>query len=177
MLFSSTQRALFALCLITLTACSTSTCRQWEIQEILTKSPCFNGGRLLLDADSDYSHLELEIIRNSSGIRFYLNLLFLQAPPLQEDPSRTCLIIQFENQEPWTVYPYLLEGNQRLLLPGDVSDILIQSLLNEECFTIQIGRSQITVIPDNFIKTYKRLLDLPIEECVETADCENQGPQ
>ena len=156
--------ALLALYFMILTACSTPTCRQWEIQEIVTNTPCFNGGRLTLDPDSDYSHLELELVRNSSGIRFYINLLFLQAPPWKEDPARTSLIIQFENQEPWTVHPYLLEGGQRLLLPGDIADVLVQALLDESFFTIQIGRSQVHVVFTQFTKNYKRLLDLPIEE-------------
>jgi hypothetical protein len=168
------QRAMCALCLFSrnflclflllLSSCSTSACRQWEIQEIGSKIPCFNGGRLILEPDSDYSHLELEIIRNSSGIRFYINLLFLQASPWPKDPSRTCLTIQFSDQEPWMVYPYLLEGGQRLLLPRDVADILVQSILDENAFTLQLGRSQISVVSTNFMKSYQRLLVLPIEE-------------
>ncbi len=160
------QRAFYALCLtLLLPGCSTP-CREWEIQEIITQTPCFNGGRLILSPDSDYSHLELELARHSSGIRFYINLLFLQAPPWREDPTRTCISILFEDQEPWIVYPYLLEGGQRLLLPEDIADILVQSLINDRCFTIQLGRSQISAISTNFIKVYKRLLNLPIEESV-----------
>lgn len=157
--------ACLALCLIALIGCSTPSCRQWEIQEIVTKyASSFNSGRLILSPDSDYSHLELELVRNSSGIRFYVNLLFLQAPPWVEDPTRTTLTVQFENQEPWIVHPYLLEGGQRLLLTGDVADVLVQALIDEISFVIQIGRSQISVIPSHFAKTYKHLLDLPIEE-------------
>lgn len=162
--FLHTQRGFLTLCLIVLSSCSTPTPRKWEIQEILTKNPCFNGGRLVLGPDSDCSYLELELFRNSSGIRFYLNLLFLQAPPWEEDPARTSITILFEGQEPWVVHPYLLEGGQRLLLPGDVADFLVQALFNEQEFIIQIGRKQITVISTQFIKTYQRLIDLCIEE-------------
>ncbi len=162
-MFFLMQRALLALCLICLIGCSTS-CRQWEIQEILTKNPCFSNGRLLLGPESDISHLELEITRNRSGIRFYVNLLFLQAPPCPQDTTRTALQIIFEDQEPWTIYPYLFEGGQRLLLPGDVADSLIQALLEERSFTIQIGRNHLLVIPDNFALVYEHLLALPIEE-------------
>lgn len=166
---SKIQRALLALCLIFLLfGCSTPACRGWEIQEIITQTSSFNGGRLILGPDSDYSHLELELVRNSSGIRFYINLLFLQAFPDKEDPSRTCISILFEDQEPWIVYPYLLEGGQRLLLPGDVADILVQSLIDDCFFTIQIGRSQISVVSVNFVKAYKRLLDLSIAEVDST---------
>lgn len=157
--------AYLALCFLALTGCS-ETCRQWEIDEIVTKNPCFNGGRLILGPDTDCSHLEVELARDSSGIRFYVNLLFLRAPPWPEDPARTSLTIQFEDQEPWIIHPYLLEGGQRLLFPGDAADLLIQSLLDGFSFTIQIGRSQISVVSTQFIELYKRLLDLPIEEPV-----------
>lgn len=156
--------AYLALCLLTLIGCSGQTCHQWEIDEIVTKTPCFNGGRLILGPDSDCSHLEIELVRNSSGIRFYINLLFLRASPWPEDPARTSLIIQFKDQEPWIVHPYLLEGGQRLLLPGDIADILVQFLLDGFSFTIQMGRSQINVVPTQFIELYQRLLNLPIEE-------------
>lgn len=164
MLLQFMQRALPALCLTALIGCSSSHPRQWEIQEILTKRPCFNGGKAILSPDSECSHLELELIRNSSGLRFYINLLYLQAPPWTEDPARTCITIQFEGQEPWIVHPYLLEGGQRLLLEGDVADFLIQTLVNEQDFTIQIGRNQIQVTSANFTKTHQRLLDLPIND-------------
>lgn len=163
-MFLLAQRALMALCLITLLGCSSPTCRQWEIQEILTKTPRFNAGRLLLAPDSDYSHLEMELVRNRSGIRFYLNLLFLQAPPYEDNPAYTTLEILFEGQEPWVVYPYLFAGGQRLLLPGDVADCLIQALLDNISFTIRIGRSQLSVVPTHFATLYERLLALPIDE-------------
>lgn len=118
--------------------------------------------------DTNYSHLELELVRNRSGIRLYLNLLMMVAPPCREDPSRTKVEIIFEDQEPSTVYPYLLEGGQRLLLPGDAADFLIRLLIEDNSFTLKIGRSQITVIPDNFSIVYEKLLALPIEK-----DCEN----
>lgn len=162
-MFLFLQRVVCALCLVSLCGCSTS-CRQWEIQQILTKTPCFNGGRLLLAPDSEYSRIELEIIRNRSGIRFYINLLFLEAPPCPEDKTRTSLNVLFQDQEPWIIYPYLFTGGQRLLLPGDAADVLIQALLDEESFDVEIGRSRIKVIPDNFSIVYTNFLSLPIDE-------------
>ncbi len=166
-MFSLAQRALLALCLISLFSCSGPCCRQWEIHKILTKYPCFNGGRITLCPDSNYSHLELELVRNRSGIRFYINLLFLQAQPWKEDPTRTRVEVLFEDKEPWIIYPYLLEGGQRMLLPGDIADTLIQYLLDDYPFSIKIGRTQIEVITDNFATVYGYLLALPIEEVVE----------
>lgn len=163
-IFLLTRRALMALCMVLFNSCTSPACRQWELQEIITKRPCFNGGRLILGPDSNTSHLELELIRNRSGIRFYITLLLLQAPPLKEDPCLTKVDIIFENQQPWIIYPYLLEGGQRLLLPSAISDQLIQALIDELPFIVKIGRSQLNAIPDNFVQSYEKLLSLPIEE-------------
>jgi hypothetical protein len=159
-MFLLLQRAFLALCLILHFACTPPHCRKWEIQDIANKIPCFNGGRLILGPDSDYSHLELEIIRNRSGIRFYINLLFLYAPPLQEDPSKTRVEILFEGQEPWIIYPNLLAGGQKLMLQEDVAEILIQAMRDQSSFILKIGRNQIKVIPDNFSIAYEQLLAL-----------------
>ena len=158
------QRASLALCLIVLLSCSVPSRHQWEFQEIVTAFPRFNGGKAILGPSSSHSHLEIEIQRNSSGLRFYVNLLFLQALPKLDDPSRTSLEILFENQEPWIIDAYLLAGGQRLLLPGEVADVLIQNLLNESSFILKMGRSQIEVLPDHFLSAYTRLLNVPIDE-------------
>ena len=143
--------------ILNLTSCSKPTPRSWEFDEIVTPTPAFNGRRIVLGPDSDFSNLELEIMKNSSGVRFYLNLLSFQAIPWKEDSSRSTVIIHFKEAPSWTVHPYLLEGGQRLLLPGNIADILIESLLNEQQFTIQLGRYQIEVVSINFPKYYQLL--------------------
>lgn len=157
-------RAILALCLLYLPSCTSSKCREWDLQEIITKCSHYNGGRIILGPDSDCSFLELEIMRNSSGVRIFINILLMQAPPLNGNSYLTTATVQFGDEEPWIVHPYLLEGGQRLLLPGDASDLLISQLLDDQSFTIKIGRSYITVIPDGFTENFKRLLDIPMVE-------------
>ncbi len=146
-----------------LVGCSGETLRQWQFEEVATNRLAFNGGKLSLPPDSDFSNLELELVRSASGTRFYLNLFTLRAPPLREEPNRTTVVIEFEQQEPWVVHPYLMEGGQKLLLPGEVSDYLIEALLEGIPFKIQIGRSSIQAISEGFQEGYQSLLDLPLE--------------
>lgn len=150
-----------------LMSCSTPSERHWDIQEVRSHILSFNGGRMLLFSQSELSYLELELFRTADGLRFYLNILLLQALPLHDDPTRTSVTIQFEDQEPWIVHPYILQGGQRLLFPGDVADRLIQALLDQQTFSIQVGRYKMNVIPSHFDLNLTRLLDLPIEECIE----------
>lgn len=94
----------------------------------------------------------------------------MQAPPFPDDPNRTRIEILFEDQTSWLVYPYLLNGGQRLLLPGDSADVLIQALLDDLPFTIKIGRANLQVVSTNFEAVYSRLLALDIEEDVLNED-------
>lgn len=162
------QRALLALCLILLGACSSPSCREWGIQINTTRCPQFNSGRLFLNPESDQSYIELEIVRSSSGLRMYINILFLRAMPYPDDPTRTKVEIFFEEEEdPWLIYPYIFEGGQRLLIPKDVSDYLIQVLQQDRSFTLKIGRFETSVVSAAFSKVYLELMNLSIEEVVE----------
>ncbi|MDP1880816.1 MAG: hypothetical protein Q8K60_07740 [Parachlamydiaceae bacterium] len=165
------QRALIALCLFSsillMSSCSLNdSSRIWEYNEIQTKNPSFNGGRLILCSDIFTSNLELEIFRSKSGIRMYLNILSMQAFPCSDDSQRTDVNIVFldeENQETWVVRPIILQGGQRLLFSDSVSECLIQALLDERPFDIKIGRICLRVITDNFSEVYSQLMNLTIE--------------
>lgn len=157
------QRALSALCLIMLSSCSSKTCREWDVQTNITKCPLYSSGRLILSPESDQTNIELEIVRSYSGLRMYINILFLQAQPLPDDPSRTKAEIYFEGEdEPWTIYPFILEGGQRLLLPDDVAEYLLSVLEAGSTFQIKIGRYQTAIITDSFDKAYAELLKVSI---------------
>lgn len=159
------QRAiLLALCLIILSACSSSAaCRAWEIQTNITNCSVFNSGRLFLAPESDHSHLEVEIVRSSSGLRLYINILFLRALPCPEDPSFTKVEISFEGvEEPWVIYSYLLQGGQRLLVQQEDASRLINTLLEGGYFKINIGRFDTLIISDSFQEAYQKLLKIPL---------------
>ena len=167
------QRVIFTLCsLFFLEGCSSPTCRQWALQSITVTCPSFNGGRLLLESDAAHPYFQLELVRNLSGLRLYLNLLLYHAQPCNEDPQRTAVNVVFEGEEePWKVYPYLMEGGQKLLFPGDVADYLIQKLLNDEDFVLEMGHQRFEVVSEKFISLYQNLLSLPIVE--KQGDCED----
>ena len=142
--FTASEGLFIALCIFLLSSCSKQICRQWEFQEVLTKRPCFNSGRIILGPDTNTSNLELELVRNQSGLRLYINLLLFQASPLRENPNLTKVDILFDDQEVWTVYPNVLEGGQRiLLLLPDGTEQLMHALSEGRSFTIKIGRSQL----------------------------------
>lgn len=148
--------------LLFLTACSQPACRQWEIQITELRNPCFNSGKMFLAPESNTCYLELELTRAASGLRLYLNILFLQAPPWAEDSSRSLVTILFPDQEPLMTYPYILKGGQRLLFPTETTDYLINKLLAGESFTIQMGRQKTEIIATYFSVAYQELMNIPL---------------
>lgn len=148
------QRAVSALALLTLTSCGTQP-RQWGCHEIRTHSPQFDSTRLILESDSSMSPLEVVFVKSYSGLRMYINLLKLEAPPHTDNPKRTTIDITFEDEEKITIYPYLLKGGQRILLPMEITEHLIQRLLDGQSFTISLGPREIKIIPANFNDFYK----------------------
>lgn len=150
------KASFFILLMFLFSACTSSSCRQWELQEIITKRPCYNSSRLILAPDTATSNLEMEIVCDKNGMHIYLNLLLLEAPPWKEDPRFTKIEILEENQETKVIYPYLFKGGQRLLLQDEDANQIIQLLDSGVTFTMKIGRSRITVIPDNYKNLIKK---------------------
>ena len=159
---SQLKRALVALSLIALIACSKPNCRKWVLFEDRAFYSKYNSGRLILESETSMNYLELEIDRTQSGIRMYLNLFLLPARPLSDDPTLTSIQLVLEDDECLTFYPYLFEGGQRLLLPPEATDFIIKLLLEGHCFTFKVGKNELNVIPDNFQNSYDNLMAIPI---------------
>jgi hypothetical protein len=156
------QRALTALCFITfLTGCHSPGCREWIFLNAKTANPCFNSGKLILEPENSYSHLEMEMTRNHSGIRMYLNILLMQAVPCPDNMKATLVEIILPN-ETLTIYADLLAGGQRLLIPEQIAGILIETLLDGQSFTVKVGLKKVVIIPNNFEESYFKLLALEI---------------
>lgn len=143
-------------------SCSVPTPRQWLLETTVTKYPQFNSALMILEPDSEISYVTLQLLRSTSGLHMYLNVLLLKTPPMENDPTRTTLELLVEGQEPFLFYPYILNGEQRLLVPSDVADYIIELLLYGETFCIKAGRFKITVIPDHFQEAYNELMTLDV---------------
>jgi hypothetical protein len=155
------KRALKALLLLMiLNGCATNS--QWALQESGSEDPHFRSGRLVLAPESNLVPLSLEILRTCSGLRIYINSLLLPVPPFQGNPDLAQLEIEQQDGQVLLVYPYRLAGGQRLLFPADVSQHLIQLLMDNQPFTIKVRSKQICVIPANFLSLYFELMKIPI---------------
>lgn len=159
------QRAFIALCFIIISSCSRPAFQQWQFQEIRTKSTCFNSGRMLLPPDDHCEYLEVELLRNCSGLRLFVNLFNLQARPLPDDLTRTTIKITFpDSSESYEIYPRLLAGGQRMLIEGQDADQMINKLLQGQEFFIVLGRHEMRLVLTKFAEHYQTLMNLQIDE-------------
>lgn len=161
------QRVYITLCvpfvLMLFYSCSGTPCREWIFLDSGACDPEYNSGRLLLRDEDTLNRLELEIDKTESGIRMYLNLSLLPAAPLPEDERKTAIELILEDGERMTLFPYRFVGGQRLLLPDEATSYLIGLLLDEQSFTMKIGRNELYVVPDNFRQGYDFLIDILID--------------
>jgi hypothetical protein len=160
-MIDSFKRALCCALPLFILSCSTP-CREWYFQQIVTDNPCFNSGRIILDAESSTSQFEVELSRSSLGLRMYINILLFEACPWSKNPALTCVDVILDNGKAIKIYPFILKGGQKLLLSEDATAYLLEKLVNGESFTIVMGRRKSKVIPDNFIVCYEQLMALPI---------------
>ena len=159
------QRVVLTLCIIFLPACNSDICREWTIDCNVTRKPEFNSGRLSLSPLPACSPLALEFYRNASGLWLFLNVLSLKIPPSENDEQLIDIEIIFkEEEQPETCTVFLLDGEQRLLFPAEMTEKIIQTLLEGENFTIQIGQASLEVISTQFNELYGELCKIVIAE-------------
>jgi len=153
------QRASVALFFLLAASCS-DTSRKWEYHQNLSPIMHTNSARLVLATETGEAPFELEMIRTSSGLRIYLNILRFQAPLHLDMDNKTELTITIGNNAS-ILYPHVLKGGQRLLLPSDFYETLIQAILDDKKIKVGMGFRSFRLCSTNFKQSYKAFLTLP----------------
>jgi hypothetical protein len=141
--------------------CSSTCKQQWMIEKVITDSPCFNSGKLTLSPTDTFCGLELELTRGESGVRMYINVFSLEIKPEHSMQSTALVEVTYQNQKQ-TFHAFLYQGGQRLLLPNQARDLIIESLSQNEPVCIAVGRYRSEISPEDFTCKYDALLSLPI---------------
>lgn len=132
-------------CFFVLMGCTSVESKKWEKQEITTRDPCFCGSRYIFASQSEPSRIELEMLKTHSGTRFYINFLTFKAPCPKESPHQLEVSVSIEGMDPWLIKADILEGDQCILIPEEVSDSLIQLIQSGKEFDISVCREVIHV--------------------------------
>lgn len=150
------KRVLITLFLLFFTMSCSENCRQWEYDEINTHCSCYDSSRVYLPLCNRFCELEVEIIVDACATRTYLNALLLDLPFEEDNPSKTSVTINVEEQK----FEFLadrFEGGQKILLPSEAQNLIIENLLQNKDMTIVVGRYVTEVTAKNFGKIYQKL--------------------
>jgi len=135
--------------------CSSSH-RQWTSDQPFRSFTRSNSQRIFLKPVDPYRGLEIELVRGSYGIRVYVNALCFCFPPLKDNPKKAVLQL-FMNGEWEEGEATLFEGGQRLLLPVEMKEKMVEALSRGETVQLKIGRFSEQIVPTHFLPSYNQL--------------------
>lgn len=144
-----------ALSLVCLSSCS-SPVRHWEIEQTLTCNPCYNSGKVYFPPCDEIFGLELELARGPTDYRMYLNIFSRQFPSEDEEGNKTKVSVTIAEQ-PTDFLANRFQGGQRLLLPDEAVDQIINALIDNQTVTIAVGRYSSEIVSENFIAVFDEL--------------------
>jgi len=142
-----------------LTSCASTSV--WQIDSSQGIPSTFNSVRLYLCTSGGCGDLGLELVRTCEGIRLYLNVYGLDIPPSERDSSISMVYISFREQS-YTFCADRLLGGQRLLIPKNVQDDIIEYLQRGQPVFIRVGRYQADIYPEQFLKPFQKMVGAPL---------------
>lgn len=116
-------------------------------------------GKISFPPANSYSGIEMDLTRLNHEVVAYLNVFSIDlAAPDQLIDVRVVI----ENQES-TYQARILKGGQRVLLPLEATEKMIEALSEDLQVYIQMGRYEQTIDPANFSNAYGELMMIPID--------------
>lgn len=131
----------------------------WKVSETKSRHPSYQACSISQKPDNPYRGMELEFVRTSSRTHAYLNVFSLTFPSDRLDENKTKVVIKIEDEEQ-IFLAHRLEGGQRLLLPEDARDLLVQALLENKPVAMIAGRFDVKISPGNFSKKHCQKINL-----------------
>ncbi|MFZ0566054.1 MAG: hypothetical protein WAM28_07710 [Chlamydiales bacterium] len=102
-----------------------------------------------------FTGIELQFLRGQFGLQGYLNI-YSRCIPLSDPSSNAAVFaIQINNQR-YRYQGFCMEGEQRLLLPRQATDQIIEALLACQTVAIYLEGFSAEISPYKFQKLYKQ---------------------
>ncbi len=133
----------------------------WVVQEFANCAPCYRSSEAYYPPHYPCGSLSLELIKDSSGLRMYVNLLLVPVCP--EDPFSDWIIFDLTiDGITHETRATVLEGGQRLLLNETNMNTLIEALLAEQTIHIHVSMHSADINPSGFAQAYETVLRAPM---------------
>lgn len=136
---------------------SCSHCAPWQYDYICSCDPCFQCAKVYYEPQNVFREAGIEIaFSTDTGFRFFLNFYGCPIPDklIHDDAAEVTLII---NNTSSLILANVCKGGQRLILPEDASQLIIQSLLNNEEVCLKIWRYSVNIPLEGFEKNYNKI--------------------
>lgn len=131
---------------------------EWTLISSHSNEPYFVSSRLYFEPENIFREPGFEITRDSlKGSRFYINIYGCPVRAVSETSNTIEVTLTIEGCSE-TFEAYVFQGNQRLLLPEEISDKIIQGLLNQLSISIKFDNYCGEVTQCGFVKKYNKLL-------------------
>lgn len=145
--------------LFLLQACSKQA-PEWMLISSHSSEPYFVSSRLYFQPENIFREPGFEIICDSmrgSRSRFFINVYGCPVRTTSESPNTAEVILTIDGYSE-TFMAHVFQGNQRLLLPDEISDKIIQGLLNRHSVSLKFDNYHGELTQYGFVKKYNRLL-------------------
>jgi hypothetical protein len=102
--------------------------------------------------------LEIELVRTVEDLRMYINVFGLDIPPDPNDTASSKVYVSFKDHS-YTFSAMRFTGGQRLLIPAETRDEIVDYLLCDQPVFIRVCRYEADIYPRRFFDVYNRLMN------------------
>jgi hypothetical protein len=153
------QKKIFQALLVFLTNCSSSS--PWNLSYLKGSQQAFDSVRLSYPVHDVVNQVAIEMIYANNSLRTYLVVYSHPIPPYLGNPQEAVVTLKTEAKV-YRAIAYRHQGGQRIGLPSDLQQTLIDALLNENSVTLELQKYSTTLHPKQFIAAYHQLYKAPL---------------
>lgn len=150
--------SVFFLLLTLLTGCGASS--PWRVSHLQGSQKGFDSARLIYPIRDIVNGVSIEMIYSKDQLRTYVSVCSQTIPPLGGNVKKAFVALKISDQT-FQGVAHRHEGGQRVLLPTELQDLLIQNLLDGKPVTIELQGYSTTLNPDQFGAEYQKLRKAP----------------
>jgi hypothetical protein len=148
------------LLLLLLFACESN--KSWEVSHVQAGKKAYNSARLSYPVRDTVNGIGIEMICAQGLVNTYLEVHAQHIPPYQGNPKEALVILKIEGKT-FQGIAHRHEGGQRVSLPPQLHQLLIESLQLNQPVTVLLEGYFTTLDPAEFSEQYRELQSDPIK--------------
>ncbi|MBS0648761.1 MAG: hypothetical protein JSS10_06015 [Verrucomicrobia bacterium] len=148
------------LLLLTLCACESS--KSWEVSHVQAGQKEYNSSRLSYPIRDIVNGIGVEMICTQGQVKTYLEVHAQTIPPYQGNPKEALVIMKVKDKT-FQGIAHRHEGGQRVSLPPQLHQLLIESLQLNAPVTVMLEGYFATLDPKEFPEQFQELQTEPMK--------------